>query len=72
MSDDEDATTRFNRVFEQARLMENKRVGAAFVALAIAWIASRSGMAWWEIALICAVTYWGLHGIAGIKISWWG
>ena len=28
----------------------------AFVSFVVAWIAHRSGMAWWEIALIFAAT----------------
>ena len=40
-----------------------KRAGAGFVTLAVAWIAHRSGMSWWEIAIIVVATYWGLHQV---------
>jgi hypothetical protein len=49
-----------------------KRAAAAFVTLSVFWIAERSGMSWWELAMIVAMTYWGLHQLAGVKINWWG
>jgi hypothetical protein len=50
----------------------HKRVGAAFVTLCMAWVAQAGGIPWWGIAIIIALTYWGLHELAGIKINWWG
>jgi len=52
--------------------LEHKRIGAAFVTFAVAWLAMHGGMEWWEIGLIVAMTYYGLHSLAGVKLKWWG
>jgi hypothetical protein len=67
---DNDAIARYlQRAMEEDQRVDLKRPGAAFVAFAVAWVAAQS-MSWWEIAAVFALTYWGLHQIAGIKVNW--
>ena len=51
---------------------DRRRMGAYFVTLAIAMIAWRMNVQWWEIAIAATASYVGLHMVGGVALKWWG
>lgn len=55
-------------------LLENpdrKRGGIGLVSVVVMLVAFRADMSLLEIALAMAITFWGLHMVAGLRIRWW-
>jgi Flp pilus assembly protein TadB len=54
----------------QADNHDRRRIGVAFVTIAIFILAVQMSIPWWTIAVVVVAAYIGLHMVAGVTIKW--
>lgn len=50
---------------------DRKRAGIGMVSAVVMYLAFQIGLPWWHVALVTALIFWGLHMVAGLKVSFW-